>query len=54
MELPQHEKYKVTAPMKMVIRACMQLMKTMGHKDVHLSFGGDVSFFFGSFFFRLV
>jgi hypothetical protein len=43
MELPQLEKYKVTAPMKMVIRACLQLMKTMGHKDVHMSFGGNVS-----------
>ena len=43
MELPQEEKYKVTAPMKMVIRACLQLMKTMGHKDVHMSFGGNVS-----------
>lgn len=40
LELPQYEKYKVTAPMRMVIRACLQLMKTMGHKDVHLSFGG--------------
>ena len=43
MELPQLEKYKVTAPMKMVIRACLQLMKSMGHKDVHMSFGGNVS-----------
>lgn len=41
MELPQEEKYKVTAPMKLVIKACLQLMKTMGHKDVHLSFGGS-------------
>lgn len=40
LELPQHEKYQVTAPMRMVIRACLQLMKTMGHKEVHLSFGG--------------
>lgn len=41
MELPQHEKYKVTAPMRLVIKACLQLMKTMGHKDVHMSFGGN-------------
>lgn len=41
MELPQEEKYKVTGPMKIVIKACLQLMKTMGHKDVHLSFGGS-------------
>mmetsp|Transcript_27129 Transcript_27129/g.31022 ORF Transcript_27129/g.31022 Transcript_27129/m.31022 type:complete len:310 (+) Transcript_27129:91-1020(+) len=41
LELPQHEKYRVTPPMKMVIRAMLQLMKTMGHKDVHLSFGGN-------------
>ena len=43
MEIPQLEKYKVTGPMKMVIKACLQLMKTMGHKDIHLSFGGHVS-----------
>eukprot|EP01083_Nonionella_stella_P072536 195629_1 len=41
MELPQNEKYKVTAPIRLVIRACLQLMKTMGHKDVHMSFGGS-------------
>jgi len=41
MELPQLEKYKVTTPIKLVIRACLQLMKTMGHKDVHQSFGGS-------------
>lgn len=41
MELPQNEKYKVTAAMKIVIRACLQLMKTMGHKDTHISFGGS-------------
>lgn len=41
LELPQHEKYKVTAPMRLVIKACQQLMKTMGHKDVHISFGGN-------------
>ena len=41
MELPQHEKYKVTGFMKLVVNACLQLMKTMGHKDVHLSFGGN-------------
>lgn len=41
MELPQHERYKVTAPMRIVIKACLQLMKTMGHKDVHQSFGGN-------------
>jgi len=41
LELPQHEKYKVTGPMKLVIRASLQLMKTMGHKDVHVSFGGS-------------
>lgn len=39
MELPQHEKYKVNPAMKLVLRACLQLMKTMGHKDVHHSFG---------------
>jgi len=41
MELPQTEKYKVTAAMRLVIKACLSLMKTMGHKDVHLSFGGQ-------------
>lgn len=41
MELPQNEKYKVTPPMKLVIKACLQLMKSMGHKDVHMSFGGN-------------
>jgi len=41
MELPQKEKYKVTGPMKLVIKACLQLMKAMGHKDVHLSYGGN-------------
>lgn len=41
MELPQEEKYKVTGPMKIVIKACLQLMKTMGHKDIHMSFGGN-------------
>jgi hypothetical protein len=41
MELPQEEKYKMTGPMKFVVKACLQLMKTMGHKDVHVSFGGN-------------
>ena len=41
MELPQEEKYKVTGPMKLVIKACLSLMKAMGHKDVHLSYGGS-------------
>lgn len=41
MEIPQTEKYKVTAPIKIVLRACLQLMKTMGHKDNHVSFGGN-------------
>ena len=41
MELPQIEKYRVNAPIRLVIRACLQLMKTMGHKDVHMSFGGN-------------
>jgi len=42
LELPQHEKFKVTAAIKLVIKATMQVMKAMGHKDVHISYGGDV------------
>lgn len=41
MELPQLTKYKVNGAIKLVLRACLQLMKSMGHKDVHQSFGGS-------------
>lgn len=41
MELPQNEKYKANLVIRGVARACLQLMKTMGHKDTHLSYGGS-------------
>lgn len=40
LELPQRERYKATAAIRLVIRGSMAVMKTMGHKEIHLSFGG--------------
>jgi len=40
LELPQREKYKVTAPMRLVLKGSLSLMRAMGHKEVHVSFGG--------------
>lgn len=40
LQIPQREEFKVTARTKIIIKASLQLMKTMGHKDIHISFGG--------------
>jgi len=40
VELPQHEKYKVTAPIKLVMKGSLALMRAMGHRETHVSFGG--------------
>ncbi len=41
MELPQHERYGVTMPIRLVLKGSLQLIKAMGHGDVHHSFGGE-------------
>jgi len=40
LELPQHEKYKVTAFIRLLAKATLSLARTMGHKEMHLSYGG--------------
>jgi len=40
LELPQHEKYKVTALMRLVVKGALSIGRTMGHKETHVSYGG--------------
>lgn len=40
VELPQHEKYKVTAFIRLVVKGALNLARTRGHKEMHLSYGG--------------
>mmetsp|Transcript_7421 Transcript_7421/g.10614 ORF Transcript_7421/g.10614 Transcript_7421/m.10614 type:complete len:372 (+) Transcript_7421:70-1185(+) len=41
LEIPQREKLNVTLAMRAILKASMQLMRAMGIKDVHTSYGGE-------------